>query len=87
MRTEALSSVPAAATSTRVASIDLLRGLIMIVMALDHVRDYFSPFPWDPTDLSKASAALFASSSASTCAASTDTTSESSEAIRRTTHR
>lgn len=45
--------------SRRVASVDLLRGLIMIVMALDHVRDYFSPFPWDPTDLSQASAGLF----------------------------
>src|SRR5262249_34817374 len=53
MRTEALPSMPAAATSARVVSVDLLRGLIMIVMALDHVRDYFSPFPWDPTDLSK----------------------------------
>lgn len=59
MRTEALPSIPAAATSARVVSVDLLRGLIMIVMALDHVRDYFSPFPWDPTDLSQASAALF----------------------------
>jgi len=49
----------AAATGNRIVSVDLLRGLIMIVMALDHVRDYFSPFPWDPTDLSKASAALF----------------------------
>ncbi|HKE46916.1 MAG TPA: heparan-alpha-glucosaminide N-acetyltransferase domain-containing protein [Rhodanobacteraceae bacterium] len=46
-------------TTSRVVSVDLLRGLIMIVMALDHVRDYFSPFPWDPTDLSKASAGLF----------------------------
>jgi uncharacterized membrane protein len=59
MRTEALPSIPAAATSTRIVSVDLLRGLIMIVMALDHVRDYFSPFPWDPTDLSQASPALF----------------------------
>jgi uncharacterized membrane protein len=59
MRTEALSSMPAAATSARIVSVDLLRGLIMIVMALDHVRDYFTPYPWDPTDLSKASAALF----------------------------
>jgi len=59
MRTEALPSIPAAATSTRIVSVDLLRGLIMIVMALDHVRDYFTPFPWDPTDLSQASPALF----------------------------
>ena len=51
-------TAPAQATS-RVVSVDLLRGLIMIVMALDHVRDYFSPFPWDPTDLSQASAGLF----------------------------
>ena len=60
MRTDVMPSSPAApATPTRVVSVDLLRGLIMIVMALDHVRDYFSPFPWDPTDLSQASAALF----------------------------
>ncbi|HEX5123302.1 MAG TPA: heparan-alpha-glucosaminide N-acetyltransferase domain-containing protein [Rhodanobacteraceae bacterium] len=59
MRAETLPSIPAAAMSTRIVSVDLLRGLIMIVMALDHVRDYFTPYPWDPTDLSKASAALF----------------------------
>ena len=52
-------SIPTANAAPRIVSVDLLRGLIMIVMALDHVRDYFSPFPWDPTDLSKASAALF----------------------------
>jgi uncharacterized membrane protein len=51
--------IPTANAAPRIVSVDLLRGIIMIVMALDHVRDYFSPFPWDPTDLSKASAALF----------------------------
>ncbi len=45
----------------RVASIDLLRGFIMIIMALDHVRDYFheGAYLYDPLDLGKASVALF----------------------------
>jgi len=42
----------------RIASIDLMRGIVMIIMAIDHVRDFFNPFA-EPTDLSKASAGLF----------------------------
>lgn len=47
---------------SRIQSIDLLRGLVMIIMALDHVRDYFNTdsFMIDPTDLSKTNVALFA---------------------------
>ena len=45
----------------RIQSIDLLRGLIIIIMALDHTRDFFhsDAMIYDPTDLSKTNVALF----------------------------
>jgi uncharacterized membrane protein len=45
--------------SARVVSVDLLRGLVMVLMALDHTRDYLSGLPFPPEDLSKTSGALF----------------------------
>jgi uncharacterized membrane protein len=43
----------------RVDSVDVLRGLVMILMVLDHTRDYLGDASFDPTDLSRASPALF----------------------------
>lgn len=47
--------------STRVLSIDFLRGVVMIIMALDHVRSYFyyGSFFNDPTNLDTTTPALF----------------------------
>ncbi|MDQ3427467.1 MAG: heparan-alpha-glucosaminide N-acetyltransferase domain-containing protein [Gemmatimonadota bacterium] len=53
-----MSHTPSA-DRTRLESIDVVRGVIMIIMALDHTRDFFGMPGQSPTDLATATPALF----------------------------
>jgi len=51
----------ALAANDRIRALDILRGLVIVVMALDHVRDFFhvNAFRFDPLDPAQTNVALY----------------------------
>jgi uncharacterized membrane protein len=58
MSSRSLPSSPGS-TRPRLQSIDIVRGAIMVLMALDHVRWYLTDFALDPVDLTRTTPMLF----------------------------
>jgi uncharacterized membrane protein len=54
-----MAPAPSPTPGQRVDAVDILRGAVMVLMVLDHTRDYFGNASIDPTDLSRVSPALF----------------------------
>jgi uncharacterized membrane protein len=58
---ESIEATPKPARRSRIDSVDLLRGLVMVIMLIDHTRDFVhhDTFFYDPTDMSKTYPVLF----------------------------
>jgi len=46
-------------TAPRLPAVDILRGLVMVLMALDHTRDFFTNAFFNPLDLTQTTPGLF----------------------------
>ena len=55
----AVVSRPSTSPAPRLVSVDVLRGLAMVLMALDHTRDFMTGLRFAPEDLSHTNGALF----------------------------
>jgi uncharacterized membrane protein len=60
------SAVPDAPNTTstqawpgRIVSLDIMRGLVMVIMAVDHTRDFFTNLRFEPENLARTYYALF----------------------------
>ena len=47
------------ALAPRLVSVDILRGLVMVIMALDHTRDFMTHLRFPPEDMTRTYGALF----------------------------
>jgi uncharacterized membrane protein len=47
------------AQNSRILSVDFMRGLVMVIMAIDHSRDFLTNIPFEPEDIAHTFPALF----------------------------
>ncbi|MEP7380720.1 MAG: heparan-alpha-glucosaminide N-acetyltransferase domain-containing protein [Gemmatimonadota bacterium] len=59
MSSDVATATASVSSHRRIESIDIVRGVIMILMALDHTRDYFGNAAVNPTDPATTTAWLF----------------------------